>query len=394
LKFLLHDGAKGISGSKKSTACAVRSTLSLWVVFVIVGRNPLAMAQAQPQLGMIAGTVVDTSGAVISGAKVTLTQTGATSTGSASAGSTSAGSTSTGTESTLRNTLSDSAGQFAFADVPPGPFQVSVSASGFAPSKTADILQPGEHRNLVSISLSVAPADVDVEVKIAPEQIAEDEVKAEEKQRLFGVIPNYYMTFDPHAAPLTTRLKFQLAWKDTIDPVSFGIVGAIAGFEQAADTYGGYGQGAAGYARRYGAAYGDFVSSTFIGGAILPSLLKQDPRYFYKGTGTTKARLEYALANAVIRKGDNGRWQPDYSGILGGLAAGGISNLYYPDADRNGARLTFENTAIGIGFTGAVNIIQEFLFKKLTTHAADPGIDKQPDRQPDRQPAKQSDKQP
>jgi hypothetical protein len=354
----------------------------LSVAFFVAGSSRPAMAQAQPRLGMIAGTVVDASGAVVSGAKVTLTQSGAASTGSSS------------TESTLRNTLSDSAGQFAFPDVPPGSFQISVSASGFAPSKTADILQPGEHRSLVSITLAVAEADVDVEVKIAPEQIAEDEVKAEEKQRLFGVIPNYYMTFDPHAAPLTTRLKFQLAWKDTIDPVSFGIVGAIAGFEQAADTYGGYGQGAAGYARRYGAAYGDFVSSTFIGGAILPSLLKQDPRYFYKGTGTTQARVKYALANAVIRKGDNGHWQPDYSGILGGLAAGGISNLYYPDADRNGARLTFENTAIGIGFTGAVNIIQEFLFKKLTTHAADPGIDTQPDRQSDRPSGKQTDKQP
>jgi hypothetical protein len=342
------------------------------LTFLAMGGHDRAAAQSQPQpqLGSVSGTVVDTSGALVAGARVTLSQPGKN----------------LAEPSSSRQAVSGTAGEFTFLDVVPGPFQISIAASGFGDFQAVDVLQPGEKHVLPPIALTVARAEVDVEVKLAPEQVAEDEVKAEEKQRLFGVIPNYYMTFDPHAAPLSTRLKLQLAWKNSIDPVSFGIVGAIAGFEQAADTFGGYGQGAAGYARRYGAAYGDFVSGTFIGGAILPSILKQDPRYFYKGTGTTKARLEYALANAVIRKGDNGRWQPDYSGILGSLAASGISNLYYPDADRNGARLTFENTAIGIGFAGAVNIIQEFLFKKLTTHAADPNIDRQSDRLPDKQP--------
>ena len=106
-----------------------------------------------------------------------------------------------------------------------------------------------------------------------------------------------------------------------------------------------------------------------IGGAILPSLLKQDPRYFYKGTGSTRSRILYALANAVICKGDNGHWQFDYSGILGALAAGGISNLYYPASSRNRAGLTFENTLIGIGGSAVGNLFQEFLIRKLTPHA-------------------------
>ena len=84
-----------------------------------------------------------------------------------------------------------------------------------------------------------------------------------------------------------------------------------------------------------------------IGGAILPSLFKQDPRYFYKGTGRITSRAMYAIANSVICKGDNGRWQPNYSGILGGIAAGGISNLYYPASDRSGVELTFDNALIG-----------------------------------------------
>jgi hypothetical protein len=136
--------------------------------------------------------------------------------------------------------------------------------------------------------------------------------------------------------------------------------------QQATDEFSGYGQGAQGYAKRFGASYADTVSSTFIGGAILPSLLKQDPRYFYKGTGSTRSRLLYAIATSVICKGDNRRWQVNYSGILGALASGGLSNLYYPSTDRDGIGLTFENALIGIGQGAAANILQEFVIKKLT----------------------------
>jgi hypothetical protein len=197
-------------------------------------------------------------------------------------------------------------------------------------------------------------------------EVAEDQIKTEEKQRLMGVIPNFYVSYDHHAVPMSPRQKFELAWKTVIDPVNFGINGAIAGVQQAQNDFRGYGQGAAGYGRRFGASYGNFVSSVYIGGAILPSLLKQDPRYFYKGTGTVRSRVMYAIANAVICKGDNGKWEPNYSNIMGSLASGGISNLYYPAQDRNGAALTFENALINIGATAATNILQEFVFRKLT----------------------------
>lgn len=151
-----------------------------------------------------------------------------------------------------------------------------------------------------------------------------------------------------------------------IDPFTLVFVGGVAGVEQAQDHFKEYGQGAQGYGKRFGAGYADTVTSTFIGAAILPSLLKQDPRYFYKGNGSTGARAFYAIANAVICKGDNRRWQPNYSSILGSLAAGGISNLYYPANDRNGAELTFENAAIGIGATAVGNLFQEFVIWKLT----------------------------
>lgn len=140
----------------------------------------------------------------------------------------------------------------------------------------------------------------------------------------------------------------------------------IAGIQQAQNNFRGYGQGAQGYGKRYGAAYADLVSGTFIGGAILPAVLKQDPRYFYKGTGSDGSRVMYALASSVICKGDNGHWQANYSNIAGSLAAGGISNLYYPASDRNGVGLTFETALIGIGVTSAVNLLQEFVIPKLT----------------------------
>src|SRR5262249_5381575 len=199
------------------------------------------------------------------------------------------------------------------------------------------------------------------EVRVTPsvEQIAQDEIKAEEKQRALGFIPNFYVTYNPNAVPLSPKQKFELAWKSTTDPVTFGLTAAIAGVEQATNYASGYGQGAAGYGKRFGAAYADSVTGTFIGGAILPSLLKQDPRYFYKGSGSKSSRILYALANAVICKGDNGHWQFNYSSIGGSLAAGALSNLYYPGKDRNAATWTFENTLIGIGATAATNLLQE-----------------------------------
>ena len=204
---------------------------------------------------------------------------------------------------------------------------------------------------------------------MTPEQEAEAEIKDEEKQRVLGVLPNFYVTYNPAAVPLKPKQKFELAWKSTIDPVNFGVTAAAAGIEQAANSFGGYGQGAQGYGKRYGAAYADSVTSIFIGGAILPSLLKQDPRYFYKGTGTVRSRILYALANSVICKGDNGRWQANYSAIMGGLASGAISNLYYPAADREGAELTVQNALIGIASNAATNILQEFVIRRLTPHA-------------------------
>ena len=316
--------------------------------------TPLAQISAHPQQtgeqrepGTIIGTLVDQKGTGVVNAHIQLSQEG---------------------QPTGKGAVSDEDGHYSLSNVSPGPFVLTVIAEGFTSQSFSGTLRSGENYSVPQISLSLATNVTEVRVELSTIEIAQEQMKDEEKQRVLGVFPNFYITYIPNAAPLSTKQKFQLAWKETLDPVNFIIVGATAGIEQARDQFTGYGQGAAGYGKRYGAAYGDFIIGTYIGSAILPSLLKQDPRYFYKGTGTVKERALYAIANSVICKGDNGKWQFNYSQVGGSLIAGGISNLYYPSNDRNGAALTVENTLIGIGGSAVANLLQEFVLKRFTSH--------------------------
>ncbi len=264
------------------------------------------------------------------------------------------------------STQTDANGRFLFENLPAGLFKLTVSAQGFATQTVSVQLHASESLEVPSITLLVSTATTDVQVNASQQEVAQAQLKDEEQQRVFGAIPNFYVVYASDPAPLTPQQKFHLAWRSSIDPVTFLATGFFAGIEQATNTFPGYGQGAQGYGKRFGANYADNFIGTMIGSAILPSLLKQDPRYFYKGTGTVRERIRYALRSAVLCKGDNGRWQVNYSGILGGAAAGGISNLYYPASDRNGIGLTLENTALGIAGTAAQNLFQEFLVRRLT----------------------------
>jgi hypothetical protein len=314
------------------------------------GSGARGIASAGEQLpgqelsGSISGTVVDPSSAVIVGARIKLTGEN---------------------QSLSQEVLSGDDGQFSFANIAPGPFQITITSVRFATHVSTGTLHSGEIYIVPQIVMVVA-ADIEVQVGVSPAEVAEEQLKIEEKQRVLGFIPNFYVSYIPNPVPLNSKQKFKLAWKTTVDPVTLIVNGAFAGVEQAQNHFRGYGQGAQGYGKRFGAGYADTITSTFIGGAVLPSLLKQDPRYFYKGTGSNRSRILYAIANSVICKGDNRHWQANYSNILGNLAAGGISNLYYPADDRNGAGLTFENAAIGIGATAIANLFQEFVVRKFT----------------------------
>jgi hypothetical protein len=272
-----------------------------------------------------------------------------------------------------RHATTDSNGRFVFSGVPAGTFTITASAPGFTTAQITGVLHPGENLDVPAIELSLAATSSEVTVTASRQEIATAEVKIEEKQRVLGVIPNFYVVYDSHPAPLSPRQKFSLAWHDSIDPITFVSAGFFAGIEQAQNTFAGYGQGAEGYAKRYGANYADGFFGDMLGGALFPSLLHQDPRYYYKGKGSIASRALHAVAMSFLCKGDNGHWQFDYSAVAGSLAAGEISNLYYPSSNQNNFSVVLDSSAIGLGEDAIGNLFQEFLVRKLT-----PAAKKQP----------------
>ena len=191
----------------------------------------------------------------------------------------------------------------------------------------------------------------------------------EEKQRILGFIPNFYVAYDHNAVPLTAKMKFELALKVSTDPITLAGTSLLAAVNQAAG-YPDYVQGAKGYGQRFGAIYTNDFTNILVGGAILPSILHQDPRYFYQGTGTTKSRILHALSYPFICRGDNGRRQLNYSSLGGYLASGALSNAYYPASNR-GPGLVINTALTDIGASMANNLLQEFVLRKFTSHARD-----------------------
>jgi hypothetical protein len=300
--------------------------------------------EVQPR-GSISGTVLDPGGAEVAGAGVTLVSE-------------------SGTQRTM---TADGAGCFRFDALMPGTYKLTITSAGFAEWVGSDlVLQAGQHYEAPPVLLQVAMAKTTVEVNFTRHDLAEDQMKAQEKQRVFGVIPNFRVSYVWNAERLTPGQKFRLAWRSEIDPVSFGGAGFGAGLEQWRNDFRGYGQGAQGYFKRFGASYVDGFDSAMISGVILPSVLHQDPRYFYKGTGSVRSRAVYALSSAVICRGDNGRRQPNYSNVLGSLASGAISNLYYPASSR-GVRLTLDIAVLATAANTVGSLLQEFVLKKVST---------------------------
>jgi len=295
--------------------------------------------------GTVSGTITDQEGSVAVGAQIELTSDG---------------------DSSKQQVVSGENGEYSFANVAPGPFHLTVTAPGFDTKIFSGSVQAGQFILVPAIALSITTVTAEVSVQLTQVEVAQEQIKEQEQQRVFGFIPNFYVSYVPDAAPLIPRQKFQLAWRSSIDPITIVGAAALAGIQQSGDDYSGYGQGASGYAKRFGAAYADIFSATFLGSAVFPSLLKQDPRYFYRGTGGTRSRLLYALGNAVICKGDNKKWQPNYSNVLGSFAAGGISYLYYPESDRNVSTIV-QNSVVRIAESGLAGVFQEFVLRRFTT---------------------------
>ena len=316
------------------------------------GQSAAVQRPAAAGWGQVNGTVVDGDGNALKGAEISLVGDGM---------------------KDARRAQTNSEGRFHFEGAPAGAFRMVISAVGMTAGSFAGVLQAGEIFEVPAIKLGVAAIDTSVQVTATQEELADAELKVEEHQRLIGFIPNFFVSYDWHAAPLTTKQKFTLSGRNVLDPANIAINLVTAGVQQSVGAISGYGPGPAGYGKRFGADTGDLLVGTFMGGAVFPTVFRQDPRYFYKGTGSVKARAWYALTRAVIARGDNGKWQPSYAGILGDLSAGAIANTYYPKENRNGAALTFENGLLAIGEDALSNVVQELVFKHLTPHAPNYG---------------------
>jgi hypothetical protein len=323
---------------------AVLSIFTLALISTASGQIVTKVIKTERKSNSVAGVVTDQRGDPVRGATVSLIEPAG---------------------ENPKSALTDENGSFIIpADA--GIFDLQLSAPEFATKTVHGELGGNQNLDLGKLALTIQTATAEVRVSLTREELAEEQMKAEEKQRILGVIPNFLVTYDHDAVPLNARQKYELAFRTMIDPETIGMDLVSSGVQQGTGGLKGYGTGSQGYAKRFAASYGTGAIDTMLGSAVLPSLFKQDPRYFYKGSGTIKQRALYAISMSVICKGDNGHWQYNYSGLLGGLAAGGISNLYYPPADRNAIGVTFENTAIGIGSSALSNLLQEFLIRRFT----------------------------
>ena len=301
---------------------------------------------AQGATATIAGTVLDANHAEIEGAQVVLTD---------------------GTGAKVRNLETGSNGEFTFIGLPPGTFRLTVTGQGMGTYLSPEIkLRAGDFRIVSQVVLPIAATTTSVTVEGDPEELAEQQVQIAVQQRVLGVFPNFYSTYDWNAPPLGPKQKFQLAFRDVTDPMSLLGAGIIAGYEQGYDIFPGYGQGVQGFSKRFGAAYANDVSGRMLGSVLLPVLFRQDPRYFYRGSGSIPARALYAIAAAFITRGDNGRWQPNYSHVLGNFAAGGVANLYYPSSSR-GIKLCVATGLLETAGNAGTNIVREFLLRGFTS---------------------------
>jgi hypothetical protein len=326
---------------------AILSIFTFVLISTASGQTVTKVIETERKSSSVAGLVTDQRGDPVPGATISLIEPAG---------------------ENPRSVLTDENGSFVIpADT--GIFDLQVSAPEFETKTVHGELGGNQQLDLGKLALAIESATVEVRVSVTKEELAEEQMKAEEKQRILGVIPNFLVTYDHDPVPLNARQKYELAFRTIIDPETIGMDVASSGVQQGTGGLKGYGAGSQGYAKRFAASYGTGSIDTLLGSAVLPSLFGQDPRYFYKGSGTIKQRALYAISMSVICKGDNGHWQYNYSGLLGGLAAGGISNLYYPAANRNTIGVTFENTAIGIGSSAVSNLLQEFFIRRFTRGA-------------------------
>lgn len=337
-----------LCGAMPSSVCAQQSVKSPIQIATETAQASPTKGAGQTASGTITGTVLDTNGDVVQGAQVAL---------EGPAGF------------APRSVTSGNDGQFTFNGLPPDSYKVTVHAPGMSVFSSPEIaLQAGEAEIMPAIKLAVSGGSTSITVNANEKKVlSEEQEHIAVQQRIGGVIPNFYSAYDWNAPPMLAKQKLQLSIRSAIDPVAFLSVAGVAGAEQYQNVFPAYGSGIEGYGKRYGAALANHFSGILLGRGVYPAIFHQDPRYFYRGKGSVGSRALYAVSAAVMARGDDGRWKPNYSHILGNFSGAAISNLYYPRADR-GASLVLLNGLAGTGADAVSNLIREFLLKRITSH--------------------------
>ncbi|GAC1507417.1 MAG: hypothetical protein NVS1B11_08720 [Terriglobales bacterium] len=191
------------------------------------------------------------------------------------------------------------------------------------------------------------------------------EIKKEERtgtsdDRLFYALPNFLTVESKNVPPLTASQKFKVVARGSFDYIQVPWYGFLAGIGQAEDSEAGYGQGAAGYGKRFGAYAADGTIENFFTGAILPSMFHEDPRYFQSGEGGFWRRTRYSVSRIFVTRTDSGGHHFNFSEIVGSALSAGISTYsYHPKGDR-----TVPNTAsvwgTQVGYDTFTIVVKEF----------------------------------
>ena len=265
--------------------------------------------------------------------------------------------------------MSGGDGQFVFTGLPPAVYKITAFGQGMS-IFTSPQSRCGRTRFSLfpKIVLAVSSVSTSVTVSGNKEELAEEQVQIAIQQRVVGIFPNFYSSYDWNAPPMEARQKLQLGIRSVFRSRVVSGSGGNRGAEQYENVFPAYGSGIEGYGKRYGAALATHVSADLLSRAVYPAIFHQDPRYFYKGNGSIRSRVLYAISAAVMARDDDGQWRPNYSNVLGNFSAGAISNLYYPASDR-GASLVFLNGLADTGGDAAANLVREFILKRFTSHA-------------------------
>lgn len=219
--------------------------------------------------------------------------------------------------------------------------------------------KPAPETHVIAASDSAGSSADQTKAASSPQEAPKDSVL--KKRSIF------FPDLATNRTPLTVDQKFRLFVTTSIAPST--ILGSAfgAGIDQATNTPSGYGQGAEGYGKRFGASMATGAATNFFGGFIIASIAHQDPRYFIHGQGTFGQRLGHAISRVVVAPNDRGGYGFNWGGVFGPLAAQTLANTYMPVREQTGAR-TMSRYASQIATIAGVNVLKEFwadIFKHL-----------------------------